>query len=40
MDDEEWDAFRRNLGNVWLRNQISRSIKREQRKPTAHKTEE
>lgn len=40
LDDEEWAAFLRNLGSIWLRNQIARSIKRENRKPTAHKIEE
>lgn len=40
MDDEEWDAFRANLGSVWLRNQIARSIKKANRQQTAHKTEE
>lgn len=40
MTDEEWDAFRENLGNTWLRKKIAESIKRANRKPTALKTEE
>lgn len=39
MTDEEWDAFRENLGNTWLRKKIAESIKRKNRKPTAHKPE-
>lgn len=37
LNEEEWEAFRRLLGSVWLRSQIERAIKRDQRKTTAHK---
>lgn len=39
MTDEEWEAFRSLLGATWLRKQIDRAIKKDQRKPTAQKTE-
>lgn len=39
MDDIEWEAFRLLLGATWLRKQIDRAIKKDQRKPTAQKTE-
>lgn len=31
MDDFEWDAFRRLLGTVWLRDQVAKAVKKELR---------
>lgn len=35
MNDAEWSAFKLLLGAEWLRGQIDKAIKREQRKPVA-----
>ena len=40
LSDEEWSAFKLHFGPEWLRRQIDRAIKKDQRKPTVHKTEE
>lgn len=40
MDDIEWEAFRSLLGATWLRKQIDRAIKKDQRKPTVKPVEE
>lgn len=39
LNDEEWEGFKLHLGTEWLRKQIDRAIKKDQRKPTAQKTE-
>jgi hypothetical protein len=39
LNDQEWGAFKDLLGAEWLRKQIDRAIKKDQRKPTAQKTE-
>lgn len=39
LSDEEWEGFKYHLGPEWLRKQIDRAIKKDQRKPTAQKTE-
>lgn len=38
--DSQWASYKRLLGDDWFRDQITKAEKREQRKPTAHKTEE
>ena len=38
LDQERWDALK-HLGMDWLRKQIDLAIKKDQRKPTAQKTE-
>lgn len=40
LSDEEWGAFKLHLGPEWLRKQIDRAIKKDQRKPTAKLIEE
>jgi hypothetical protein len=40
MTDEEWDNYRKLLGNTWLINQIAKAVKQAKRKTTAHKIEE
>ena len=40
MTEERWTAYRLLLGNAWLYKQIDRAIAKEQRKPTATRTEE
>lgn len=40
VDDVRWDAFKEHLGMDWLRKQIDRAIKKDQRKPTAKRIEE
>lgn len=39
LDDQRWNALK-DLGMEWLKKQIDRAIAKEQRKPTAQKTEE
>lgn len=33
LSNEEWTDFKRLLGAAWLRGQIAKAVKREQRKP-------
>lgn len=40
MTDEQWDNYRKLLGNTWLINQIAKAVKQANRKKTAHKIEE
>lgn len=35
LSDDEWHDFKRLLGASWLRGQIAKAKKREQRKPVA-----
>lgn len=35
MFDDEWEDFKRLLGADWLRVQIAKAVKREQRSPAA-----
>ena len=39
IDEVRFEAFKEHLGTDWLRKQIDRAIKKDQRKPTAQKTE-
>lgn len=39
LDQERWDALK-HLGMDWLKQQIDRAIKKDQRKPTAKLIEE
>ena len=38
LSNEHWNGLK-HLGTDWLRKQIDRAIKKDQRKPTAQKTE-
>lgn len=40
MTDEQWDNYRKLLGNTWLINQIAKAVKQANRKITAQNTEE
>jgi hypothetical protein len=40
MTDSEWSAFKKLLGMPWLRGQIAKAKKREQRKPVAQEIPE
>lgn len=35
LNEQEWKDFKRLLGADWLRGQIDKAVKREQRKPIA-----
>jgi len=37
LSNEEWHDFKRLLGAAWLRGQIAKAVKREQRKPIEQK---
>ena len=39
INEKRWEALKR-LGTDWLNKQIDRAIAKDNRKPTAHKTED
>ena len=39
LSDEEWTDFKRLLGAAWLRGQIAKAVKREQRQPVGEKVQ-
>jgi len=39
LSNTEWADFKRLLGAAWLRGQIARAVKREQRKPVGEKVQ-
>lgn len=40
LSSAEWEDFKRLLGAAWLRGQIAKAVKREQRKPIAQEQPE
>ena len=39
LTDQEWHDFKRLLGMEWMRGQIAKAVKREQRQPVGEKVQ-